>query len=581
LTQGDEAEISAIVNNYLGEAKHVRIALEARGLEVLSEKSAEGDAAPNQETRFDFRVRAGARSVAAITAKAITDAESDALEIDLPIRPYGVRKTISQAGVGPGSATIEFPETAESQEIEIRAMPSLAGTIFGALDYLTTFPYACTEQTLSSFVPNAIVDRALRELSLPGVPRAPLNKQINAGLNRLAELQHPDGGWGFWEADDSGPFMTANVVAALDEYGRWGRIDRDRAHSWLARAFERERRAHPDFRAFLAYAINQPGAIEEIWPLRDQMTPQGLAMLGLRVSGERAADIALRLEKSISAEGFWRSGTDTLMGFDVDNSADATARAVKFLTRAKPDSPLIPRAVEWLVNHRDHGYYWSSTKQTAMVVDALTGYLQQSGELDPKLAVGVELNGQNVWNKELTSEDAFKMHPAGVRAQPKQRTNTIQFSASGRGRLYWSATGEYWDLPRASNIPGVLTIRREYQRELSGGGRTAFNGIARPGDVIVSKLYVSGPEFRYLMIEDPIPAGFELLKDSGGYWTHRELRDDRAVLFQTFFARRSEYEIRMRAVRPGKYRVSPATAAPMYQPGILSASDAASIEVVP
>lgn len=585
LTKGDETTVSAIVNNYLADAKQVRLSIEATGLEVIGARTAEGVAAPNQETRFDFRVRAGSRESARIVAKALTDEESDALEIDLPVRPFGVRRTIVESGVidagGKASPTITFPISVEDKTLELRAMPSLAGAVFGALDYLTTYPYGCTEQTLSSFVPNAAVDRAMQALNLPGINRTSLRKQINAGLERMAELQHPDGGWGFWESDDSAPFMTANAIAALNGFGQWGRVNQTKAKAWLQKSFEQERRAHPDFLAFLAYALNQPAATEVVWKRRDEMTASGLALLGLMVQGDRAGEIAGRLDKLMTPEGYWRSSRDTLMDIDVDNSAETTARAVKFLTRVAPDSPAIPRAVAWLVTHRDQGYYWSSTKQTAMVVDALTGYLEKSGELDPKLAAEIRVNGASVWNKELTRDDALSPHPAGLRVMTKQRENPVMFSASGRGRLYWSATGAYYDLPRPMNVAGGLQIRREYLRELQDGTRVAFDGVAKPGEVIVSRITVSGADYRYLMIEDPIPAGVELMKESRAYWTHRELRDDRAVIFETYFSRTRQYENRMKAVRPGKYLVSPANVEPMYQPGIQSISDSATVEILP
>ena len=44
--------------------------------------------------------------------------------------------------------------------------PSVAATLFGALDYLTTYPYGCTEQTMSSFLPNIVVSRAVRDLGI-------------------------------------------------------------------------------------------------------------------------------------------------------------------------------------------------------------------------------------------------------------------------------------------------------------------------------------------------------------------------------------------------------------------------------
>ena len=64
--------------------------------------------------------------------------------------------------------------------------PSVAGAVFGALDYLTTFPYGCTEQTMSSFLPNVVVAQAAKELGLRStIDEAGLQKKIRAGLDRL------------------------------------------------------------------------------------------------------------------------------------------------------------------------------------------------------------------------------------------------------------------------------------------------------------------------------------------------------------------------------------------------------------
>ena len=37
-----------------------------------------------------------------------------------------------------------------------------------------------------------------------------------AGLERLIQFQHGDGGWGWWEHDASAPYMTAYVLFGLD-----------------------------------------------------------------------------------------------------------------------------------------------------------------------------------------------------------------------------------------------------------------------------------------------------------------------------------------------------------------------------
>ena len=53
-----------------------------------------------------------------------------------------------------------------SRLLGIRVSPSIAGSLFGALDYLTTYPYGCVEQTMSSFLPNIVVTQAVNEHGL-------------------------------------------------------------------------------------------------------------------------------------------------------------------------------------------------------------------------------------------------------------------------------------------------------------------------------------------------------------------------------------------------------------------------------
>ena len=72
------------------------------------------------------------------------------------------------AAGGSADFDLAFPAKVQpgSRMLGIRVSPSIAGSLFGALDYLTTFPYGCVEQTMSSFLPNIIVTQAVNELGL-------------------------------------------------------------------------------------------------------------------------------------------------------------------------------------------------------------------------------------------------------------------------------------------------------------------------------------------------------------------------------------------------------------------------------
>jgi hypothetical protein len=95
------------------------------------------------------------------------------------------------------------------------------------------------------------------------------------------------------------------------------------------------------------------------------------------------------------------------------------------------------------------------------------------------------------------------------------------------------------------------------------------------------------------MVEDPIPAGAELIERDQGYelgekpdwwgswFTRRELRDDRAALFETRFREQRQSVHLLKITNPGQFRVSPARVQPMYQPQFLSTTESRQFEVLP
>ena len=71
-------------------------------------------------------------------------------------------------GSGQNEWTYSYPagSDAGSRGLTITVAPSVAGTVFDALDYLTGYPWGCTEQTMSSFLPDLIVAQAVDKLHL-------------------------------------------------------------------------------------------------------------------------------------------------------------------------------------------------------------------------------------------------------------------------------------------------------------------------------------------------------------------------------------------------------------------------------
>ncbi len=59
------------------------------------------------------------------------------------------------------------------------------------------------------------------------------------------------------------------------------------------------------------------------------------------------------------------------------------------------------------MNHRNEGYWWASTKQTAMVIYGLTDYLRATNELKPNLTATVYVNDKPVLTRKIDQATAL------------------------------------------------------------------------------------------------------------------------------------------------------------------------------
>ena len=173
----DEVVLSANVHNYLKNKKTARVRLEFEGgcLALMkgdqSQKSVVIE--PNGEKRVDWRVAVVKEGQAVIRMKALTDEESDAVQMQFPVYVHGMTKQVPRSGVIRPEATeasVLFKVPAErrvdASRLELRFSPTLAGAMVDALPYLTAYPYGCTEQTLNRFLPTVITQRSLINMGL-------------------------------------------------------------------------------------------------------------------------------------------------------------------------------------------------------------------------------------------------------------------------------------------------------------------------------------------------------------------------------------------------------------------------------
>ena len=155
-----------------------------------------------------------------------------------------------------------------------------------------------------------------------------------------------------------------------------------------------------------------------------------------------------------------------MLDFSEDASAEATAFAVKFLSHQKPDSPLLPKAALWLMNHRNEGYWWYSTKQTAMVIYGLTDYLSATNELTRQLTATVYVNDAPVLTRKIDQATGSRSELKLDEASLQPGVNHVRVTAQGEGRVYYSTRAEYSSADEKLQKTGTVSLNllRDYFR---------------------------------------------------------------------------------------------------------------------
>ncbi|MGP0565267.1 MULTISPECIES: alpha-2-macroglobulin family protein [unclassified Nitrospina] len=612
---GDEVVLSAIINNNTDAPMDVAPGIQAAGGVRLVKRLTHTTTDKTRlnlvsvpargEVRVDWLGVVEKPGDVKIQVLARTPKLSDAMEKRFVVHEHGIEKFLAKSGKVRGEAVsirLDIPaeRKLDTTQLTVQVSPSIAVTLLDSLPYLIDFPYGCTEQTLSRFLPTVIVGKTLRDLGVDEVdvmnrvfggidpqhtgkthPKGKQNLKklkamVQAGLDRLYDFQHSDGGWSWWKKGDSDPFMSAYVLWGLGLAREAGvEVRRDvleRAYRYLNRALV-EAEGQYDMQAFLLHAATHHGhkgkdrankfqmkAYANLWKHKDRLNAYGRALLALSAHyldrREDARTLIENLENGVQVDNrpdqsILHHGTggnkETVMatahwGEDgiyyrwSDGGVEATAFALRALLTIAPEHELIEPAMNWLVKNR-RGAHWSNTRNTAIAVLALNDYLKTSGELAGGQEYELIVNGTSIAKTEvedvLQAPGSYDIDPALIR----DGANEIRIQRSGEGPLYFAAHAEFFSLEEPVTPAGnEIFVKRQYYKLV--GRPSLLKGYVydkqplndgeqvTSGDRIETVLTIEAKNhYEYLVFEDLKPAGFEAVEvKSGGDLYARELK---------------------------------------------------------
>ncbi|MFC1697016.1 alpha-2-macroglobulin [Nanoarchaeota archaeon] len=576
ITQEDSLIISGVIHNYLAEQKDFHVNLEADDLIFENEDNQKlVTIAAGESERIDWKVKADKCCSVNVTLYAFTDIESDAMQLTIPIMPKGVKETQFYSGEVENQEefNIFIPDDIidEASTLKLTLSPSVAGPILDSLEYLVGYPYGCTEQTMSRFLPSVIVGQTLKELDLEDEKlEKELPLMVGNGTKRLKSMQHSDGGWGWWKHDDSHPFMTAYVIYGLTIAQNAGYdVDNDMLEEGLdsLKRQYKDEQIDANTKIYMLYVLSFHESVDNyVIPSSNELSDYGKAILALSYKNSNMEDMGQNLidqilENKIIVQDQIHWSSKTFRYSWRYNDVETTSYVLKALIAYNEDEDIIQKTVQYLIRSRK-GTRWHSTKDTASVVFALTDYLKETKELNPDYNIKVYQDGELVKEIEVNKDNMFEIDNVLLL---NAKSSEIKIIKDGTGKLYYGLLSEYFrKMAEITALDNGFKITRSYDnlKPLSGE------------DIEVRLTIETEQDLEYVHIEEPIPAGTEFSKEEEDYWyygwyTQRDVRDEKLDLFYTRL-REGKHTItyKLKAIVPGEFSVMPTYADLMYEPQI-------------
>jgi uncharacterized protein YfaS (alpha-2-macroglobulin family) len=461
---GDSLTLSALINNNTDQTIKVNPSLDAEGI-TIKNRAQPISILARGEARVDWAADAMQPGRAKLKVTAIAGNHSDAMEKNFIVHEHGIEKFIAKSGKlrsDDFSIHLNIPKErkAGSTSLSVDITPSMAVTMLDALPYLIDFPYGCTEQTMSRFLPAVITAKTLSDLGqspqsmankiFGGIDAEIANKthtkgkkdlsqldeMMVKGLNRLYDFQHGDGGWGWWKKGNSDHFMSAYVLWGLVLAKQAGKEIKsgvvDRAYNFLNNELVDEEQNY-DQQAWMLHALSsyhanrklraahkyQAKALDNLWKNRTQLNAYTRALLALSAKNygdaEKAKILARNLEDGVVIDNspdtsIVQRGKQESHGGVMGTAhwgedglfwrwSNGGVETTAFVLRALLAINPESKLIEPASNwliKNRRGSHWSNTRDTAITILAMNDYLKVSGELESDLEYELMVDGKSI-----------------------------------------------------------------------------------------------------------------------------------------------------------------------------------------
>jgi uncharacterized protein YfaS (alpha-2-macroglobulin family) len=584
-TTGDEGLVTAIVHNYTDSAQKAKVSLTLSDqLHTDQKLTTTLSIASSGAARYSWPVKAVSVGQAVIGLKATGSKSGDAMEVKLPIIPLGVPAFTVASGVlrdDPAEATIPIGMASDAvpgtTKYNLMVASSSIGPVLGNFDSLIQYPYGCVEQTMSRLMPSIVALTLNKKLNIPITAENSklFAKVYKVSMAKLDGYQHADGGWGWWETDESNLYLTSLVLEGYKRLeGVKYPVDAERKKNGLAWLSKNTVKLHQQLidphkassnywdselytdlaRACYTLALHGQKPDNKVIAWLDnnihRLPAEALAYLSMAdhlrksdAASKRALDELISLADQTNDNCVWQWDSQVAakrLGLNPKQyiwqdyrftEVETTALGLQAMVMVNPDdTALIEKIKNWLLERRAVGG-WENTKATAEVFMALLEeQLQFSKGKQTNCTLDISVTSKLLQEFVFSLTNQFGPEQKAKIGVP-DKSESIVLSKKGDGRIYYSSLLQYQrrlspgDKIATKSTPDGLQLTRSFFHiepvATTTDGKMHFthkpltDNEVRAGETVLMKVTLDNPiGLPYVMLECALPSGAEVVQDS-------------------------------------------------------------------
>jgi alpha-2-macroglobulin len=629
LRAGDDAQAGVVIYNQQTTGTAVVTAKVTGSVKLTGPTSQRVKLIKGRGANVRFAMRALKKGTAKFTFTVRVGKQTDTIESSLVVKRPTLMEASSVSGQTRGAVRHAI-EKMSGLRRDVGGMEvSLASTaltgVEDGMEQLIGYPYGCLEQKssrlLAMIAATALGDRF--NLKLPGSPRA----WITTGLQQVLAMQRSDGGFGYWPSSTvSWPWATAYALIVLHRAhlakGATGVAVSKQVVQKAVRYLRRYARRNTShmlanytfsYYSFIVYALRLHGVDVTQWALklaknrvRKPLFARSLLLATLATSPTKKrkakvqkrvdkliADLADELGNSLRIDGTTAHAEENLgWGYQVmmHSNDRTTAMVLLALLNARPKHVMVLRLVRWFLQGRKQARF-RNTQEAAWAVMAMWDYARILEKQVPDFEAGIWLGNKRilkaVFKGRSVKPQLRKLKMRDILRIAGSAARSLLIAKRGKGTLYYVARLRYarLHLPTKPRDRG-FRVRKKVEVLSQAGVPLKRQRPPRLGDTVLVTLKVKTTEARrYIVVDDPLPAGMEAIDSSlatasrslgavlwrlrSDRYDHREIRDDRVVFFRDLVQPSTlTFRYLARISTPGRFLSPPTKAEEMYNPEI-------------